>query len=419
MKYSILIILSCVVSLSIGCAKASSPISMPVVSQVQLGLQRQIEDHNRHCWAYGFIQVNEDHTSFDWVPLRSGEFHLNALNLLENGPCKNCVSIGKIVKEGNGIVDIDVSIMHPFPGLLQYTGFDVKGIIMFNGSFIAQTDPTDPFGYRVGYVHPEIFPLRLNMSFLGDWALLNPDGYSIRWSPAYLSGQDAPMFKYIQGKYALGLPNSSINAYINFYTDENRHMFMPGQKVTKTYRIQTQPGPMTIGYAVEACWEPQTVMPVTNPATDFPISANQSEPYVERYYLNDGQPITEVSPEFPIYVQYREWPSVLPNNATSAYFPWAYVGGKWKNPGSALGGPCDDWRSGPEPGTDDVYKIFCKPNCDDMPDCLSFGSFSHYNGYYVWLRFTWYQVGGYPSSDMTGFNPSVQVVQINIPGNDP
>ena len=62
------------------------------------------------------------------------DFHLNALNLLEQGQCHNCVSIEKVTKLGNGLVDVDASITHPFPGLAQYTGFDVKGIVMFKGS---------------------------------------------------------------------------------------------------------------------------------------------------------------------------------------------------------------------------------------------------------------------------------------------
>ena len=154
-------------------------------------------------------------------------------------------------------------------------------------------------------------------------------------------------------------------------------MFLPGQKVTRTYRIQTQPGPMTIGYAVEACWEPPTFNPVTNPAADFPISANQSEPYVERYYLNDGQPITDptIGKKYPIYVQWREWPSVLPNNASCPYLDYSYVAGKWTHDGPTLGGECDNWRSGPEPGTDDVYQIWCNNVCQPGWYCISFGPY--------------------------------------------
>jgi hypothetical protein len=225
------------------------------------------------------------------------------------------------------------------------------------------------------------------------------------------------MFKYIQGKFASGLPNSVINSYINFYTSEERHIFLPGSKVTRTYRIQTQPGSMTMGYAVEACWEPPTVNPVHNPATDFPTSANQSEPYVERYFLNDDKPITLPSTEikeYPIYVQYREWPSNEPNNSTARYVPMSYVGGKWHFPYSELGGTYDGWRVGPVSGTDDVYQVVFDPS-------VNFKPFGQYNGYYVYLRFSWWQdaPGGADLGNPANFNPSIHVVQVAIPGNDP
>jgi hypothetical protein len=62
--------------------------------------------------------------------------------------------------------------------------------------------------------------------------------------------------------------------------------------VTRDYHIYLPPGPLTAGYAVEACWEPPTTTPVIDPANDFPISANQDEPYHFRVVVNNGQPIT-------------------------------------------------------------------------------------------------------------------------------
>ena len=52
------------------------------------------------------------------------------------------------------------------------------------------------------------------------------------------------------------------------------------------------PGPLTVGYAVEACWEPPSIMPVTDPANDFPYSANQSEAYHFKLTVNNNEPIT-------------------------------------------------------------------------------------------------------------------------------
>jgi hypothetical protein len=49
------------------------------------------------------------------------------------------------------------------------------------------------------------------------------------------------------------------------------------------------------GYAVEACWEPPTITPVTNPIEDFPPSANQPEPYVWKVALTEGEVIEDCS----------------------------------------------------------------------------------------------------------------------------
>jgi len=105
-----------------------------------------------------------------------------------------------------------------------------------------------------------------------------------------------PIFNYWPGRYATDMPNAAINAYLNFYSHTNRHMFLPDMKVTRTYKIWLPPGePVVAGYAVEACWEPPLVTPVTNPSIDFPVTANQPEPYFFRMILNNGEPIVEGS----------------------------------------------------------------------------------------------------------------------------
>ena len=419
MKLSIFSVIA-FIFLLVGCSSELGP-TMPSDASTQIftGIQPDPSDHNRHLWAYGLIKVNDDHTQWDWVPLRQLEFHLNALNLLENAQCQNCVSIQKVTKLGNGLVDVDVQIKHPFPGLLKYTGFDVKGIVMFKGSLSlwATWDPKSfQDYYPVAKDHPELQPFRFNLSFIGDWELLNEDGFSYRWSPTYISGQSAPMFNYVQGKFSSGLPNSNINAYKSFFSTEERHMFLPGQAVTMTYHIQTQPGGMTMGYAVEACWEPPTVNPVTNPATDFPITANQSEPYIERYYCNDDQPITKPHTEvkeYPYYCQYKQWNTgVNQHNFAIGRYPSWFVGGKLGL--DASDGPVENWLVGPLPSTDDIYQVNYP-----IGSINSFKPFGKYNGYYVFLRWSWYQDDPWSPTIQINFNPSIQVIQLAIPGNDP
>jgi hypothetical protein len=128
---------------------------------------------------------------------------------------------------------------------------------------------------------------------MGDPELLNPDGYTMRWSPWYDSGSSLPIFNYWPGKYSSGTPTANLNAYLNFYTTEERHMFIDYGVVTRVYHIFLPPGPVTVGYAVEACWEPPIKTPVIDPAEDFPFSANQEEPYHFRFVLNNDEPITE------------------------------------------------------------------------------------------------------------------------------
>jgi len=125
---------------------------------------------------------------------------------------------------------------------------------------------------------------------------LNPDGYTIRWSPTYDQGNTEPIFNYWEGKYASGTPTAHVNAFKNFYTDEARHMFRDNGTVQKTYHIFLPEGETVVaGYAVEACWEPPLNMPVTNPITDFPITANQPEAYHFQFIINNDEPITNGS----------------------------------------------------------------------------------------------------------------------------
>jgi hypothetical protein len=85
-----------------------------------------------------------------------------------------------------------------------------------------------------------------------------------------------------------------LNAFLNFYNDEKRHMFRDDGAVSRTYHIWLPSGqPVIAGYAIEACWEPPSTTPVKDPLSDFPISANQDEAYKFYVNINNGQPITD------------------------------------------------------------------------------------------------------------------------------
>ena len=130
---------------------------------------------------------------------REARFHLNALKFLESY-CSDCLKITQIKNNGDGTIDLTVQITHPFKGFPQFTGFDVKGILMFDGSYQVYND--NPWH---NMQLPEPFYL-VSWRQMGDPEVLNADGYTPRWSPVWDQGSDQPMFNDWPGKYVSGLP---------------------------------------------------------------------------------------------------------------------------------------------------------------------------------------------------------------------
>jgi len=272
--------------LTFGCAHAADNPITPTENDLSVAGVAQsgsADVHDPHMlWGQWTLYFNEDHTAVDVVPLRQARLHLNALKFLESY-CADCLQITKIKNNGDSTIDMTVKITHPFNGFPQYTGFDVKGIIMFHGThelFLATTKLPVPQTCIVSWKEK------------GDAEVMNPDGYSYRWHPGYDSGSSLPIYNYWEGKFTSGVPNAHLNAFLNFYSEENRHVFYTNDVISQTYTIYLPPGqPVIAGYAVEACWEPPINTPVTNPIIDFPASANQTEPYFFDMVINNGDPI--------------------------------------------------------------------------------------------------------------------------------
>jgi len=269
-----------------GCASGNSIVpEIEGPADIQL-MSQNVEVHDPHMlWGEWTFYFNETHDNVVVVPKRAGRLHLNVLKFLEEY-CEDCLEITSIYNNGDGTININVKIQHPFPDNPEYTGFDVKGIIMFNGSWEANWSSYVSFPFDGTAI--------VSYREYGDPELLNPDGYTPRWCPTWESGSEMPIFNYLPGKYTNGEPTANINGFINFFTDEERHMFRVGESVTQTYHIALPPGPLVAGYAVDACWEPPTVTPVTDPLNDFPFSANQPEPYYFRLVLNNDEVIEDL-----------------------------------------------------------------------------------------------------------------------------
>ncbi len=314
-----------VMAMLVGCAHSQTGPIAPSLDVRPCGIGG-IDDPHR-LWGEFTLYFSGDHSRVEIAPKRLGRLHLNSTKFLEDY-CKDCLEVTNIVNNGDGTIDLAVRITHPFPGHPEYTGFDVKGIIMFNASVELKWDSEATF--------PFYDPIRVSWREKGDPEVLNPDGYSPRWSPWWDSGSSMPIFNYWPGKFSKGTPTANVNAFLNFYTDEDRHMFQCNGQVERTYHISLPGGAVTAGYAIEACWEPATVTPVTNPVDDFPFSANQREPYYFEYVLNNNEVITQDNccgtTEYDcekLWLEYLQWYGEVPNILSARY--WDYE--------SILGGP--------------------------------------------------------------------------------
>jgi len=276
-------------------------------SEMTLGTSSQEGQNQTHFWwgLWQFVADPEAKT-LDVVHLRSGDFHLNALLFLEPPPLV-FLTLESLQFNGN-IVEADIGLRHPFLGLTEFTGFDVCGVLITNGSITGFDDPD------------------LRMAGEGDTRLLNPDGYSRWWNTAEFPVNNGTMFSYKDG--LLGAAdsfanyNSTLNAYKYFcdYLDPNdplddvtldkRGMFSAGQKNIRHYTIEMGDSGLIFNYAVDACWHfPAGGKPWVVP-DDFPPDANRSEAWrvkvteTENTLWNDG---TDYGGDLKLQVDVYDW----------------------------------------------------------------------------------------------------------------
>ncbi len=208
------------------------------------------------------------------VPARTAEFTCNVVNFL-NGPPP---MIGVLINSIDGdVFDLDISLSHPFPGLDQFTGFDVVGVFIGHGSEVADWNPD------------------LSYPGSGDQRLLNADGFTRWFNPTEFNGT-MPLFAYTPGAlatpgytgtatlmpykyFADGLsPDENLWEFLTDPTYKDRGAFRPVTN-RRNYVIEFPPSTgVSFNYAVVAHWEPNINSPdPPSSIDDFPISANADE----------------------------------------------------------------------------------------------------------------------------------------------
>jgi len=246
----------------------------------------QISDHIPHVSSshqlLGYFQLEIDTESgkINPSPMRSGELHLNLTSVLNSTMGLSAAGVPSEHDPLNGIFTFDVTLKHPFATKPQFTGFDVRGILITPGTL------------NVG---------PLTYADIDETLLLNSDGYTRWWNPNEFT--QSGILGYTQGTFAFSQPSAltaSVNPYKYFadilspvgsmspVLDETltsnmgRGVFKAGSQNTRRYRIKfpMNPGPqITYGYAIDCSWAPPSQNPPTDIPNDFPINANQPEAF--------------------------------------------------------------------------------------------------------------------------------------------
>jgi hypothetical protein len=250
-------------------------------------------------WGIYEIEWNSDLEAFEILPVRTIQFQANVTRFLQP-PSSPTNLLSVVIKPGsnllNGYVDVDVTIRHPFVGLKKFRGFDVRGIVMGNGSL---------FNYLGDN---ELIP------GTSDLRLLNSDGYTRWWNPSEFTTYNT-IFGYTEGKLSSkGFSgNATVNGYKYFADDleaespisdlnfDSRGTFSvdPGLN-TRNYKLQFPGNPsggydIKFNYAITASYLSPDDPDPDYPVSSFQITANMPEAFIIQIHDNGSTAFYESS----------------------------------------------------------------------------------------------------------------------------
>jgi len=263
-----------------GCSGRGADIVTPPISDIP-AKDSSVTTGGSTLWGFWDIEFDPVSQEVMIIPRRTTEWAYNVVRFVDSSPMYLTINIVQTDFQPEYLdFYVDIGLQHPFPGLDIFTGFDVMGIFLGEGT---DTYP-GPAGYPVAGVN--------------DPQLLNADGYTRRWNaPEFASAGDLfPIQGYIPG--AKGTPDFVPSAVLNpykYYSDaldvqgdpfeflasnpDGRGAFSPGSVNHRLYylRFPTTSIPK-FQYAINANWDINIYHP-DPPETldDFPFSANSQE----------------------------------------------------------------------------------------------------------------------------------------------
>jgi len=244
-----------------SCSGTSDPISPQPTDPVN-----SIQSYARtSLWGYYDVYIDVESKTVEIAQNRNAMFTANVVNFINSKPANLGIQINNSFVGPDYIdVDVDVSITHPFPGLTQYNGYDVRGVFMGNGSASLISNPA------LIYAVDGADQTMLNDDSDG---FGGPDGYTRWYNLPEFSGGGMPLFQYTQGSLASKNfdPSATLNPY-KYYADtlgatddaflwlndnpSTSGVFSSGSTNTRNYYIRfPDAAGVRFGYAVIANWE--------------------------------------------------------------------------------------------------------------------------------------------------------------------
>jgi len=255
-----------ILPLMVSCAETTNTIAPDIeLSASDPGLNSPQNSGNAYLWGYYDVYLDIENQRVEAIENRQSMFTANVVNFVNSQPSGLRFNINDTPVGPDYVdVDIDVSITHPFSGMPQYHGYDVRGVFMGNGSANMIGDP-DLF-YAIDGVDQTMLPDTVDGHG-------GPDGYTRWFNLPEFSNGGMPMFQYTPGNLATPGFNGSatLNPYKYFadglnetedtFTWLNDHtgqsgQFSSGATNTRNYYLRfPNTSGVYFGYAIIANWE--------------------------------------------------------------------------------------------------------------------------------------------------------------------
>jgi PKD repeat protein/thiol-disulfide isomerase/thioredoxin len=247
---------------------APNPGGNGLTAQVEVSPPTALPTGNSLLGYYDVVYDQEAGT-VEFVQLRTAEMHFNLVPILEGGVMN--VGLAGPPSVSGGILHADVKLTHPFAGKMNLSGFDVKGILITEGT-------------ETGFGDAD-----LKIAGPHETRLVNADGFTRWWNPVeflysgvsgYSPGKLGmplnPDSACILNGYKLFADSVGANDLLSAVNISQRAVFKAGSTNVRHYDISLAGG-LKFNYAVDSSWAMPSPNPPVNVPGDFPPEANQAE----------------------------------------------------------------------------------------------------------------------------------------------